>query len=186
MEPFYPRNRQQWRDYLERHFENTKEIWIVFPTKESGETGITYNEAVEEALCFGWIDGRAGTLDETHHLRRFTPRRKGSPYSRPNIERLIRLEKHGMVHPKVRESILPIIQAPFIVPEDIIQALKQDEKAWENYQKLSDPYKRIRIAYIDAARKRPEEFQKRLSHFMQITRLGKWIKGYGGIEEYYK
>ncbi|MBO4468440.1 MAG: hypothetical protein J5766_03980, partial [Clostridia bacterium] len=85
----YCRDRGEWRAWLEKHFESCSEIWFVFPTKESGEAGVSYNDAVEEALCFGWIDGRAGTLDETHHIRRFTPRRKGSSYSRPNIERLL-------------------------------------------------------------------------------------------------
>ena len=91
-----------------------------------------------------------------------------------------------MIHPKVRDSILPIIRTPFVFPADIIDALKQDETVWGNYQKFSEPYKRIRIAYIDSARKRPEEFQKRLSHFIEKTRRNKLIMGYGGIEKYYK
>ena len=81
--------RQQWRSWLAEHFETEAEIWLVFPVKASGESGVSYNDAVEEALCFGWIDSTAGTLDEKHQLRHFTPRRKGSAYSRPNIERLI-------------------------------------------------------------------------------------------------
>ena len=75
----YCTNRQKWREWLSAHFETEQEIWFVFPTVSSGEIGVTYNDAVEEALCFGWIDGVAGTLDEKHQLRRFTPRRKGSP-----------------------------------------------------------------------------------------------------------
>lgn len=84
-------DRLQWREWLSEHFEIENEIWFVFPSVDSGEKGVSYNDAVEEALCFGWIDGRAGTLDESHQLRRFTPRRKGSGYSQPNIERLIYL-----------------------------------------------------------------------------------------------
>ena len=97
-------DRRQWREWLSRHFETEQEIWFVFPSADSGETGVSYNDAVEEALCFGWIDGRAGTLDETHQLRRFTPRRKGSGYSQPNIERLIWLDSQGLIHPKVSAS----------------------------------------------------------------------------------
>ena len=81
-----------------------------------------------------------------------------------------------MIHPKIRESVLPIIQTPFVYPEDILDALKQDEAVWEHYQQFTDSYKRIRIAYIEAARKRPEEFQKRLRSFMEKTRRGKLIR----------
>ena len=184
-ELYYTSERAEWRRYLEEHFQTLPEIWFVFPTKDSGEKSLSYNDAVEEALCFGWIDGRAGTLDETHHIRRFTPRRKGSPYSRPNVERLIWLDRQGLIHPSVRESILPVIREPFVFPEDILEILKEDPEVWEKYQRFSDPYKRIRIAYIDAARKRPEEFQKRLNSFLEKTRAGKMITGYGGIEKYY-
>ena len=182
----YCADRQEWRSWLSEHFETEKEAWFVFPTKASGEQGVSYNDAVEEALCFGWIDGRAGTLDETHQLRRFTPRRKGSSYSQPNIERLIALDQKGMIHPKVREKVVEIIEKPFVFPEDIIDAIRKDETAWTNYQAFAEPYKRIRIAYIDAARKRPAEFEKRLNSFLKKTRENKLIIGYGGIGKYYE
>ena len=185
MELFYTSERSEWRNYLESRFETSKEIWFVFPTKDSGEPGLSYNDAVEEALCFGWIDGKAGTLDKQHHVRRFTPRRKGSSYSRPNIERLIWLEEQGMIHPKVREDVLPVIQVPFVFPADIMEALKREEAVFANYERFPESYKRIRVAYIDAARKRPEEFAKRLNSFIAKTRDGKLITGYGGVEKYY-
>ena len=177
--------REPWRNWLAEHFETEKEIWFVFPTKDCGEESLSYNDAVEEALCFGWIDGRAGTLDETHQLRRFTPRLKGSSYSQPNIERLIWLDAHGMIHPKIRESVKDILAAPFIFPEDILDAIRQDPEVWKNYCSITEPYRRIRIAYIDAARKRPAEFEKRLSSFIKKTRENKLIIGYGGIDKYY-
>ncbi|MCR4578522.1 MAG: YdeI/OmpD-associated family protein [Clostridiales bacterium] len=186
MNIFYTSDRSEWRKYLAENSETLSEVWFVFPTKEAGEASLSYNDAVEEALCFCWIDSTNKILDDTHCIRRFTPRKKGSPYSQPNIERLIWLEAHGMIDPKIRESVLNVISAPFVFPEDIMETLKQDETVWANYLKLSEPYKRIRIAYIDAARKRPEEFQKRLAGFMEKTRRGRLIMGYGGIEKYYK
>ena len=179
-------DRGQWRDWLSKHFETEKEAWFVFPTVDSGEKGVSYNDAVEEALCFGWIDGTAGSLDETHMLRRFTPRRKGSGYSRPNIERLIAMDRQGLIHPKVRPSVEEIIRTPFVFPEDILDAIRRDPAAWSNYQSFTEPYKRIRIAYIDAARKRPAEFEKRLRNFIEKTRKNKLIIGYGGIDRYYR
>jgi len=185
-ETFYPHDRAEWRRWLEEHFTSAKEIWFVFPSKAAGEEGVSYNDAVEEALCFGWIDGQAGRLDDTHQLRRFTPRRAGSEYSRPNIERLLLLEEQGLIHPKVRSAVAEIIHAPYLFPEDILAAIRADAVAWENYCRFSDAYKRIRIAYIDATRKRPTEFKKRLANFIQKTHENKLIIGYGGVDKYYK
>ena len=136
---FYAKDRQEWRNWLSEHFETENEIWFVFPVKDSGEQGVTYNDAVEEALCLGWIDGRAGALDQNHHIRRFTPRLKGSGYSQPNIERLILLDKQGLIHPKVRESVAELISEPFVFPEDILDEIKKDELAWKNYLSFSLP-----------------------------------------------
>ena len=182
---FYAKTRAEWRAWLAEHFKTEKEIWFVFPMKASGEVGVSYSDAVEEALCFGWIDSTAKFLDPLHSARRFTPRKPGSPYSRPNIERLIWLEARGMIHESVREGVLPLIRAPYVFPEDILNEIRRDAKAFENYQGFSEPYKRIRVAYIDAARKRPDEFKKRLESFLSKTREGKIIVGYGGIDKYY-
>ena len=182
----YFTDRKDWRNWLSNNFEVEKEVWFTFPTIDSGEIGIIYNDAVEEALCFGWIDGVAGTLDKTHQLRRFTPRRKGSPYSQLNIERLIYLDSQNMIHPKVRKSIKDVINKPFVFPKDIIAEIKKDKVAWKNYQSFPDSYKRIRIAYIEGARKRPEEFKKRLNSFIKKTKENKIITGYGGTDKYYK
>lgn len=183
---FYARRRDEWRQWLAEHFETEKEIWFVFPTKAAGEESVSYNDAVEEALCFGWIDGQAGTLDSTHAIRRFTPRREGSPYSRPNIERLLWLDEHNMIHPKVKEKVSCLIHAPFVFPDDILAAIQAEPEAWSFFQHCSDGYKRIRIAYIDDARNRPEEFSKRLKNFIEKTVAHKLIVGYGGIDKYYR
>ena len=186
METFYTSDRSEWRRYLAEHFETASEIWFVYPTKASGEESLSYNDAVEEALCFGWIDSTVRHIDPLHRAQRFTPRRKGSPYSRPNVERLIWLEAQGLIHPSVRESVLPLIRTPFVFPEDILDVLRRDAAAWTNYQAFSEPYRRIRIAYIDAARNRPKEFRKRLDSFLDKTRRNKLIMGYGGIDKYYR
>lgn len=182
---FYTADRAEWRAWLEEHFETEKEIWFVFPMKESGEASLSYNDAVEEALCFGWIDSTIRHIDALHRAQHFTPRKPGSLYSRPNIERLIWLDGQGLIHPKVRKSVIDLIRAPYVFPEDILNAIQADLAAWENYQSFPEGYKRIRIAYIDAARKRPAEFKKRLNNFIIRTRAGKMIPGFGGIDKYY-
>ena len=185
METFSASDRAAWRAYLEKHFETAEEVWFVFPTKAAGEESLSYNDAVEEALCFGWIDSTNRRLDERHCIRRFSPRKQGSAYSRPNIERLLWLDSRGLLHPKIRESVRPLLETPFLFPEDILDAIRKDRIAWKHYENFSEPYKRIRIAYIEAARKRPEEFQKRLRSFLEKTRRNKLITGYGGIDKYY-
>lgn len=183
---FYTADRQEWRAWLAEHFETASEIWFVFPTKDAGEPALSYNDAVEEALCFGWIDSTTGHIDETHGIRRFTPRKNFNYYSRPNIERLIWLDRQGLIHPKVRPGVAGLIEAEYVFPADILAVLQTDEVAWQHYLRFSEPYKRIRIAYIDAARNRPAEFKKRLASFLSKTRAGKRITGFGGIDKYYR
>ena len=185
-ETFYTADRAEWREWLLQNFEAKTEIWFVFPSKSSGEPALSYNDAVEEALCFGWIDSTAGHIDDEHGVRRFTPRKDYGYFSRPNIERLIRLDRQGLIHPKIRPAVADIIAKEYVFPEDILEALRADETAWKNYQGFPEAYKRIRIAYIDAARKRPEEFKKRLNSFLSKTRENKRIIGFGGIDQYYQ
>lgn len=182
---FYTSKREEWRKWLSKNYRTAKEVWFVFPMKETGEESLSYNDAVEEALCFGWIDSTIKHIDNTHRAQHFTPRKKGSAYSRPNIERLIWLEKNNLLMEEIRLEVLELIRAPYVFPDDIISIIKTDLRTWENFNSLSDGYKRIRIAYIDAARKRPEEFKKRLENFIAKTHDGKIIKGFGGIEKYY-
>lgn len=88
------------------------------------------------------------------------------------------------MHPAIEEAVRDILNEDYVFPEDILGVIQKDETAWKNYRGFSDTYKRIRIAYIDSARDRPEEFSKRLDNFLRMTRKNKLI-GYGGIEKYY-
>ena len=185
-ETFYTSDRAEWRRWLAENFETKSEIWFVFPTKDSNDAALSYNDAVEEALCFGWIDSTTGHIDDTHGIRRFTPRKNFGYFSRPNIERLILLDRKGMIHPKVRPTVASVIEAEYVFPEDILNAIRADDETWRQYQSFPEVYRRIRVAYIDAARKRPEEFEKRLRSFLTKTHDGKMITGFGGIEKYYQ
>jgi len=180
----YFESRDDWRSWLSDNFETASEIWFVFPLKSSGKKSVLYNDAVEEALCFDWIDSTIKSLDKENKIQRFTPRNKKSTYSQANKERLKWLLENKMIHPKFEEKIQNILSKPFIFPNDIIDKLKVDEAVWKNYKSFSDTYKRIRIAYIESARIRPDEFEKRLKHFIGKTKENKIIKGFGGIEKY--
>jgi uncharacterized protein YdeI (YjbR/CyaY-like superfamily) len=174
----------EWREWLQAHYKTEKEIWLVYYKKETGKPRIGYNEAVEQALCFGWIDSIVRSLDEERTVQRFSPRKPGSGYSQQNIERLRHLVAQGLVMEEVVSSLGDLLEREFVFPPDILDAIRADDQAWENYQKFSEPYKRIRVAFIDGARKRPAEFKKRLNYFIKMTRDNKLI-GFGGIEKYY-
>ncbi len=89
------RSRVEWRRWLIRNHADKGEIWLVYHKKSSGKGGITYDESVEEALCFGWIDGQTKSIDKDSYAGRFTPRRPGSPWSASNIDRATRLLDEG-------------------------------------------------------------------------------------------
>lgn len=176
-------NRTAWRDWLKKHYKSEKEIWLVYYRKQAGKPRIGYNDAVEEALCFGWIDSTVKTLDAERFAQKFSPRKPKSAYSQPNKERLCRLIKQSKVVKDVLATLGSIDTEKFEIPSDILQALKANGQAWRNFQRYSGSYRRIRIAFIDAARRRPEEFRKRLRHFLRMTEQDKQF-GFG-IETYF-
>ncbi|KAA3613492.1 MAG: hypothetical protein DWQ01_02925 [Planctomycetota bacterium] len=184
MKTLYVTNREDWRKWLEENFDKERDVWLIYPNQASGRPRIVYNDAVEEALCFGWIDSTVKSFDEESHIQRFSPRNPKSTYSQQNKERIKWLLKHDLVHPAILEKVKKVASEKFVFPKDIIEAIKKDQEAWRNYTAFSDAYKRIRIAYIDGARKRPEEFRKRLNNFIKKTRENKQI-GFGGIEKYF-
>jgi uncharacterized protein YdeI (YjbR/CyaY-like superfamily) len=98
--------RQQWREWLEQHHQDHKEIWLIYYKKTSGKTGISYDESVEEALCFGWIDGAIKGIDAETYAGRFTPRRPKSLWSASNRERVARLLREGCMT-KAGLAVLP-------------------------------------------------------------------------------
>ncbi|MCL2891117.1 MAG: YdeI/OmpD-associated family protein [Methanomassiliicoccaceae archaeon] len=183
--PLRFRTRAEWREWLQENHDKEIEVWFTFPLKSSGEKGVSYNDAVEEALCFGWIDSTIRSFDEGSKIQRFTPRRPGSTYSQSNKERLAWLMGEGLVHEAVAGKVSEILKEEFVFPKDIMEAIEADDTVLNIFHSFSEPYKRIRVAYVDAARIRPEEFSKRLKNLIETTRKGKMVPGYGGIDKYY-
>lgn len=179
----YVTNRDDWRNWLEEHYISESEIWLVYYRKGAGKARIPYNEAVEEALCFGWIDSIIKNIDQERFTQRFTPRKPKSEFSQTNKERLKRLIKGDKVMPEVLDSLDNAGLDDFEFPADIMAAIRDNNQAWENFQSYSGAYQRIRIAYIDGARKRPGEYDKRLKHLIRMTEQDKQF-GFE-IEEYY-
>jgi uncharacterized protein YdeI (YjbR/CyaY-like superfamily) len=179
---FYARSAAEWRGWLRKHHAGEREIWLVFYRKASGKPRVSYNDAVDHALCYGWIDSIVKKVDHERFAQRFTPRRRGSALSELNkarVRRLIReklmtraglaalegaLRGGTVIHRgRVRET------RRFTVPRDILAAIRKDPEAWKHFGRLPLTYKRIRIAFIDGARRVPEVFRKRLAYFVRMT-----------------
>jgi uncharacterized protein YdeI (YjbR/CyaY-like superfamily) len=175
--------REDWRRWLQEHHDSKNEIWLVSYRKGSGNPSLPYNVAVEEALCFGWIDSIRKGIDDEKYAQRFTPRKPASSYSQTNKERLARLDTEGKLIPGVRNELKKNRPEEYEIPEDIIAALKSREAAWEHFNATSPSYQRIRAAYVETARGRPGEFEKRLNNLVQKSANGQQF-GYH-IENFY-
>jgi uncharacterized protein YdeI (YjbR/CyaY-like superfamily) len=182
-ETLYAHTRGDWHAWLDANHASAHEIWLVGYRKDSGRPSLQYADAVEEALCFGWIDSIRKTIDDEAFAQRYTPRRPGSPYSQPNIERLRRLAGEGAVLPEVLSSVAELLNAPFDFAADVMDALRENDAAWNNFQRYSEAYRRIRVAFVDSARNRPAEFEKRLQNLIQKSELNRQF-GHG-IEAFY-
>jgi len=175
----YLKGRKAWRSWLSRHHDEEKEVWLVYYRKASGKPRIPYNDAVEEALCFGWIDSIVKNIDGERFAQRFSPRRAGSGLSQANKERIRkliagkRMRKAGIA--AVSHAYDPYSDHDgFIVPEDILKAIRKNPDAWKHFQHLPEGYKRIRIAYIKSRRRHGEEmFRRSLENFIRMTAKNK-------------
>lgn len=179
----YVTNRNEWRNWLEEHYRSEREIWLVYYRKQADKPRIAYNDAIEEAICFGWIDSIIKNIDQDRYAQRFTPRKPISEFSQTNKERLKNLIEQGKVIPEVLTSMENADLEGFEYPADIMAAICENEQARENFQRYSGSYQRIRIAHIDGARNRPDEYDKRLKHLIRMTEQNKQF-GFG-IENFY-
>jgi uncharacterized protein YdeI (YjbR/CyaY-like superfamily) len=176
----YLTSRKEWRRWLARHHRSASEIWLVFYRQNSGKPRIPYNDAVEEALCYGWIDSIVKKMDDRRFAQRFSPRRPGSSLSEANRERIRRLRlvgkmtRAGLAAVGMLETPKPARapRAPILAP-DLRAALQADPLVWRNFRLFPGSYRRVRIGWIEGARRRPKEFQKRLRYLVEMTRKNK-------------
>ena len=173
--------RQAWRAWLEKNHARKKEIWLVYATKQSGKPRIPYSDAVEEALCFGWIDGVMKSIDANYFAQRFSPRRSAkSQLSETNRERVRRMIRAGLMTPAGLEKIRDRMSERFVLPPDIAAALKRDPKIWRNFQRFPKWYQRVRVGWLDMSRGHEPTFQARLRYFLKMTAQN---KRYGQVNQ---
>jgi uncharacterized protein YdeI (YjbR/CyaY-like superfamily) len=172
------KDRAQWRSWLKEHGTRSTEVWLVCYKKGSGKAGVAYEDAVEEALCFGWIDGKIKKLDHDRFARRFTPRNSNSRWSAINIGRAKKLiagkkmTSAGVVvfHPERK-----IEAHPTRMPIALRREFEHHASAWKNFQDFPPSYQRMTIAWVASAKKK-ETQHKRLQQLVQFSSENKRIK----------
>ncbi len=182
-----PKDRTAWREWLEQNHKTLTEIWLLSDVRAASplenrpeELTVKYLDAVEEAICFGWIDSIQKRFSPHELAQRFTPRRKRSNWTELNKERARRLIRLALMT-EAGIATLPDLNAEFIVAEDIIEVLKTQPNAWSNFSGFPDLYRRVRISYIEEMRKNRTEFDRRLQNFVSKTAdnkmFGNWNDG---------
>ena len=167
------KNREELRLWLENNYEIQKECWVIVKRgKPQNDDTFWYIDAVEEALCFGWIDSTVKKLDTGITIQRLSPRKKGSIWSELNKERCRRMEKLGKMTQAGKKVLPDMSEKGFNIDIDILEALKKDEIVWANFHKFPSLYQRVRIDTIQIKKKNPQLFQKRLEKLIENTKKG--------------
>ena len=170
-ESFSPANRQGWREWLGQNHSSYEGIWLTIPKKDSGSPGVTLEDAVKEALCFGWVDSKLQAVDKESFKLMFTPRKTGSIWSRSNKQRVQELTKQGLMTAAGREKIeaakrdgswyrLDAID-DLRLPQDFREKLESNLEAKKNFDAFSNSIKKQILWWIESARK-PETRQERI------------------------
>lgn len=166
-------NRDELRSWLEKYHQTEKECWVIVKRGRPKEDGtFWYIDAVEEAMCFGWIDSTTKTLDRGITAQKLAPRRKGSLWSELNKERCRRMERLGRMTDAGRAVLPDMSPSGFIIDAEILRALKAEDAVWENFCSFPALYQRVRIDTIQIKKKQPDLFQSRLQKLIRNTKKG--------------
>ena len=177
MNSFYAKNRDQWRNWLTKNAASEKEIWLIYYKKHSRKPSISHEEAVKQALCFGWIDGIVKKLDEERTIRRFSPRKPASRWSALNIRRAEELIHRGEMTPtglavyKPEQKIQPL---PTNFSSELEKIFRKNKAAWDNFQNFPPYYQRITTGWVTSAKKLATQLN-RLEQLIKFSAINKKI-----------
>ena len=184
MKPKFFATREKLREWLEKNHASATELAIGFYKRGSGKKSITYAEALDEALCFGWIDGVRHSLDETSYTQRFTPRRARSIWSLVNVKHVERLKKEGRMHAAglaafeqrdpQRTGIYSFENAPRELSAEYEKELRKVPGAWEYFQTYP-PYLKKTVSYWVMSAKKEETRLTRLRRLIESCAKGERI-----------
>jgi len=178
LKTFDARTPEQWRRWLADHHDSESEVWLVFHKRHTGRASIAYEDAVDEALCFGWVDSLIKRLDDARYARKFTPRKLDSKWSTANRKRYAQLKASARLMPAGvnraptdRSSDAPR-PSPSKVPRYIQEALGKRPTARRYFESLAPSYRRMYIGWIDSA-KQQETKMRRLQEAIRLLAAGK-------------
>jgi len=175
--------REEWRSWLEENHKKERDIWLVYYKRHTCNPRIPYDHAVEEAICFGWIDSIIKRIDENTYCQKFTPRRKKSKWSAKNIERAEKMKAQGRMteqglisYSETRKYpsliIKPEDQHSFIqIPDDLNSELHNSGKAFRNFISFPKSYRKMCIGWINAAKK-ADTRQRRIAEVVEKSAKG--------------
>lgn len=184
-----PKSRAEWRAWLEKNHERQEGVWLVTYKKATGKPRLDYEEAVEEALCFGWIDSKGNKLDDERSMLWMAPRKPGTGWSRLNKQRIERLVKSGLMAPSGQAkfeaarqdgswSALDAVEA-LEIPMDLKKALRKYPEAKKYFEAFPRSVKRAILEWISTAKK-PETRAKRIEETARLAseniRANQWRK----------
>jgi hypothetical protein len=174
-----PAERTAWRAWLLANHAQAAEVWLLLDDRP-GEPAIDYLDAVEEALCFGWIDSIQKRFSAHERAQRFSPRRRGGNWTELNKERVRRLIRLGLMTDAGLATLPDLDTVPTIAP-DIEARLRAEGDAWANFQAFPELYRRIRLGNLEQTRRDPVEFERKLAAFVTRTAAnqlyGNWNDG---------
>ncbi len=175
----YFSQREAWRAWLARHHRTEHEVWLVFYKAHTGKPSLAYDAAVEEALCFGWIDSIIKRLDDSRYVRKFTPRTNTGKWSQLNLKRVQHLVKTGRMTNiglgKLDAGVQPVVppaKRPKTIPPFFRRALAGKAEARENFANLAPSYRRSFVGWVAAAKKE-ETRQRRLLDVIRLLEQNK-------------
>ncbi|MBI5690251.1 MAG: YdeI/OmpD-associated family protein [Verrucomicrobia bacterium] len=183
MNPTFFASAAEFHAWLQGHHASEKALWVGFYKKHSGRGGLTYDEAVEEALCFGWIDGIIKRIDGDSYMHRFTPRQPRSFWSIVNLDRFRRLSRAGRIQPAGRAAFAardPARDAAYsyearrktALPPELARQFRAQRAAWSFFSRQAPSYQRAMLHYIASA-KRPETRLHRLQKVIGLSAAGR-------------
>lgn len=167
------KSRQELRQWLIQNHRTETECWVIVKRGRPKDDGtFWYIDAVEEAMCFGWIDSTVKKIDENITAQKLCPRKSGSIWSELNKERCRRMERLGLMTDAGRAVLPDMTENGFVIDKDILKSLKDDPVVWDNFCRFPDLYKRVRIDTIQIKKKQLELYKSRLNKFIENTRKG--------------
>ena len=165
---------------MDKNSKNSEEIWLLYYKKSSGKPRISYEDAVEEALCFGWVDSKIKKIDEERYAQRFTPRKPRSRWSASNIRRAKKLIRERKMTAAGLEAFNPhdtrkAAPMPTELPKDLEENFIKQVKAWDSFNRFPPSYRRITIGWVASAKKEETKL-KRLKQLTDFSAENKRIR----------